>query len=75
MKKFLSFAASALITASFLDALYFSGIGRPVPWVRDTVMAVAGVAFYILLIRSWKNCNPEISILTQNSESTPGKNE
>ncbi len=54
MKKFLSFAASTLITASFLDGLYFSGIGRPVPWIRDTVMAAAGVACYIILIRSWK---------------------
>jgi hypothetical protein len=53
MKKFLSLAASTLITASFLDALYFSGIGRPVHWARDTIMAVAGVACYFLLIRSW----------------------
>jgi hypothetical protein len=54
MKKFLSLAASTLITASFLDGLFYSGIGKPVHWARDTIIAVAGVACYFLLIRNWK---------------------
>lgn len=75
MKKFLSFAASTLITASFLDGLYYSGIGKPVPWLRDTVMAVAGVTLYILLIISCKNRSPEKCGLTSGSQRTPGKND
>jgi len=35
MKKFLSFAASTLITASFLDGLYFSGIGCYIILIRS----------------------------------------
>jgi hypothetical protein len=52
MKKLLSFGASLLLTAPFLDALYNSGMGRPVPWVRDVIMAVSGVACYYFLFRN-----------------------
>lgn len=54
MKKFLSIVASILLTAAFLDGLFYSGIGKPVHWVRDSVMAAVGVACYVLLIRSWR---------------------
>ncbi len=54
MKKFLSLASSILVTTSFLDALYFTEIGRPVHWVRDAILAAAGVTCYALLVRSWK---------------------
>ncbi len=50
MKKLLSFGASLLPTASFLDAVFTSGMGRPIPWVRDTIMAASGVVCYYLLI-------------------------
>ncbi|HET6419852.1 MAG TPA: hypothetical protein VFG19_06840 [Geobacteraceae bacterium] len=54
MKKLFSFGASILVTASFLDALYFSEIGKPIHWTRDALLAATGVACYVLLIRSWR---------------------
>jgi hypothetical protein len=50
MKKLISFTSAALLTASFLDAFYSWGVGRPVPWLRDTLMAAAGAVCYYLLV-------------------------
>lgn len=51
MKKLLFLGASLLPIASFLDALFTSGTGRPVHWGRDAIMAVSGLVCYILIIR------------------------
>jgi hypothetical protein len=51
MKKLLSFGAATLLTAAFLDFLFFWGIGGPVHWVRDLSMAGGGVVCYYLLLR------------------------
>jgi hypothetical protein len=50
MKKLLSFGAAVLLTASILDAFYCWGVGRPVPWLRDILMAGVGVVCYYLLV-------------------------
>ncbi len=52
MKRLVSSGASLLLTASFLDALYNSGMGRPIPWTRDAVMAFSGVVCYYILFRN-----------------------
>jgi hypothetical protein len=51
MKKLVSFGASLLLTASFLDAFFNSGMGRPIPWARDVIVAVLGVVCYYILFR------------------------
>jgi hypothetical protein len=51
MKSLLYGGAVCFLCAAFLDPLYASGMGRPIPWLRDLVMAVLGVACYYLLIR------------------------
>ena len=51
MKKLLSYGGAALITAACLDPVMYSGLGRPVPWLRDLAMAAGGVACLIILIK------------------------
>jgi hypothetical protein len=52
MKRLVSLGASLFLTASFLDALYNSGMGRQIPWVRDLVLAVSAVVCYYILFRN-----------------------
>jgi hypothetical protein len=50
MKKMLMFGAVGCITTAILDPLLYSSMNWPIPWFRDAVLAVAGVAcFYFLL--------------------------
>jgi hypothetical protein len=51
VKKLLSFLGVSLLTSAFLEPLFYSGLDRPIPWVRDMLMAVAGVACFYLLIK------------------------
>jgi nicotinamide riboside transporter PnuC len=51
MKKLLSFAAVSLLTTAFLEPLFYSMLDRPIPWIRDVFMAVAGVACFYVLIK------------------------
>lgn len=50
MKKLFSFAAVGLLTSALLDPLMYAMLDQPIPWMRDILMALAGVAcFYILI--------------------------
>lgn len=50
MKRFLSFAAVSLLTGALLDPMIQSGLDKPVPWLLDIGMFVAGaVCLYILV--------------------------
>jgi len=51
MKKLLSFGGSALMTSALLDPLICSGLDKPLPWLRDLVMAGAGVACLYIMIK------------------------
>jgi len=51
IRRLLSFGAVTLLTTAFLDPLYASGIGRPVPWPRDLLMAAAGAACFVILVK------------------------
>ena len=56
MKKLLTWGAVGLLTSALLDPLIYSMLDQPVPWVRDLLMAAAGVGCFYLLIRfrdSW----------------------
>jgi hypothetical protein len=51
MKKFLSFAAVSLLTSAFLDPLIESGLDKPIPWLMDIGMALAGMACLYILVK------------------------
>ncbi|MBJ6749037.1 hypothetical protein [Geomonas anaerohicana] len=51
MKKLLSFAAVTLLTSALLDPLIQSGLDKPVPWLRDIGMFVAGAACLYILVK------------------------
>ena len=51
MKKVLTWGAVGLITTALLDPLIYSMLDKPIPWVRDALMGVAGVICFYLLIK------------------------
>jgi hypothetical protein len=51
MKKLLSWTAVGLLTTAFLDPLMYSMLDKPVPWLRDVLMAAGGVFCFYLLIK------------------------
>jgi len=51
IKKLLTFGAVTFLCTALLDPLWASGLGKPIPWFRDSVMAVFGIACFYLLIR------------------------
>lgn len=51
MKKLLSFGGVSLITTALLDPMIQAGIGQPVPWGRDLLMAAGGALCVYLLVR------------------------
>jgi hypothetical protein len=51
MKKLLTFGAVACITTALLDPLVYSAMDRPVPWLRDVILAVAGIACLYALVK------------------------
>lgn len=51
MKKLLSWGAVGLLTTALLDPLIYSMLEKPVPWVRDILMAAGGVACFWLLVK------------------------
>jgi hypothetical protein len=55
IRKLLSFGGVTLLTTAFLEPLFFSGIGKPVPWLRDLLMAVGGVACLFVLVKFRKD--------------------
>jgi len=38
MKTLLSYGGAVLITTALLDPMIASGLGKPIPWLRDTLM-------------------------------------
>jgi hypothetical protein len=55
MKKLLSNGGALLLIAAFLDPVICSGLGKPVPWMRDVPMAAAGIACLYNLVKFRKS--------------------
>lgn len=51
MKKLLSFGGVSLLTGALLDPLIYSGLGSPIPWGRDFIMAGAGIVCLYLMVK------------------------
>lgn len=51
MKKLLTWGGTGLIISALLDPLIYSGMGKPVPWLRDLFMASGGVLCLYLLVK------------------------
>jgi len=51
MKKLLSWVGASLLTGALLDPLIQSGLGNPVPWLRDLLMGGAGMVCIYLLVK------------------------
>lgn len=51
MKKFLSYGGASLITGALLDPIIQSGLGKPIPWLRDIFLGAAGAACLYLLVK------------------------
>ncbi|GFE59754.1 hypothetical protein [Geobacter sp. AOG2] len=51
MKKLLSWSAVGLLTTAVLDPLVYGMLERPIPWLRDVLMAAGGIACFYLLIK------------------------
>lgn len=47
MRVLLTFGAVAFLMAALLDPLWAWGLGRPIPWQRDLLLALGGgLCFY-----------------------------
>lgn len=51
MKKLLSFGGVSLLTGALLDPVIYAGLGEPIPWGRDIVMAAAGAICIYLMVK------------------------
>lgn len=51
MKFLLNFFAVILLNGAFLYPLFYSGIGRPVPWWLVVLMAFGGIGCIYILVR------------------------
>lgn len=51
MKKLLSYSAITLLTSAFFDPMIYSAISKPIPWVRDVLMAAGGIFCFYLLVK------------------------
>jgi hypothetical protein len=51
VKKLLSWGAVGLLTTAILDPLVYSMLEKPIPWIRDVLMGLAGVAGLYILIK------------------------
>jgi len=51
IKKLLTFGAVTFLCTALLDPLWASGLDHPIPWFRNIVMAVVGIACFYLLVR------------------------
>lgn len=50
MKKLLVWGGTGLLTTALLDPLVYSMLERPIPWVRDLLMAIGGIACLYALV-------------------------
>ena len=51
MKKLLSYGGATLLTAAMLDPMICSGLGKPIPWLRDVLMAAGGIACLFVMVK------------------------
>jgi hypothetical protein len=51
LKFLLTTGTVGLLCAAFLDPLWAYGLGRPVPWIRDSIMALSGAGCFYLLVK------------------------
>jgi hypothetical protein len=51
MKALLLWGGTGLIVTSLLDPLFYWGMGKPIPWLRDLAMAAGGFFCLYLLIK------------------------
>ncbi|MBJ6802370.1 hypothetical protein [Geomonas propionica] len=51
MKKLLSFAGVSLLTTALLDPMLQSTLDKPVPWLRDIGMFLAGAFCLYILVK------------------------
>jgi len=51
MKKLLSWGGVALLTTGLLDPLVYSMLDKPVPWLRDLLMASGGIACFYVMVK------------------------
>jgi uncharacterized membrane protein YuzA (DUF378 family) len=51
MKKLLNWGAVGLLTTALIDPLIYSMLDKPIPWLRDIIMSVAGIGCFYLLIK------------------------
>ena len=51
MKKMLSWGGVGLLTTALLDPLVYSMLDKPIPWLRDLLMAAGGVACLYIMIK------------------------
>jgi hypothetical protein len=51
MKKLLTWGGTSLLISAFLDPLIYSGMDKPIPWLRDLAMAAGGMLCLYLLVK------------------------
>jgi hypothetical protein len=51
VKKLLSWGGVSLLTGALLDPVIYAGLGSPVPWGREIIMAGAGILCLYLPIK------------------------
>lgn len=51
MKKLLNWGAVGLLTTALLDPLVYSLLEKPIPWMRDFMMAIGGIGCFYLLVK------------------------
>ena len=51
IKNFLMLLTASLLTTTFLYPLFMSGIGKPIAWLLELLMAVGGALCFWLLVK------------------------
>lgn len=51
MRTLLTIGAAGFLCAAFLDMLWTGGLGRPIAWQRDILLALGGVLCFYVLVR------------------------
>ena len=51
MKNLLNWGAVGLLTSALLDPVIYAMLEKPIPWMRDSAMAVGGVVCFWLMIK------------------------
>lgn len=51
MKKLLSWGGVGLLTSALLDPVIYGTLEKPIPWVRDLLMAAGGILCLYLLVK------------------------